>query len=88
MRAPNQPRVLVRLALATAWAGASTDDASRRVQLLNALLKVDDLLQAMARHGDVHFDPQDGGFVLAALTLEAQLLARVREDAGGPGGAP
>lgn len=81
-RAPNTLAVLVRLAAVTAWCAWTVGDAARAVVFLNALLKIDDLVQATTTHDDVSPAPTDVELAVLATTLESRLLERVRVGAG------
>ena len=73
-RDPNRVSTLVRFALAVAWAGRSATDPAVLAGMLNALLKVDDLVQALVTHDGIELDPDEAGCALAAVTIEEELV--------------
>lgn len=79
---PNRTSVLVRLALAAAWAALSAKDAESAVQLLNGLLKISDLVHAQVLHQGAPLTADERDFALAAAVLERRVLERVSSRVG------
>lgn len=82
VRDPNRSGVVLRLAFATAWAAVSARDNARAVILLNALLKMLDLLHAQVHHAGATFGQDEASMALAALMMERRVLDRVSARVG------
>jgi len=82
VRDPNRTPVVLRLSFATAWAAVSARDAAQCVILLNALLKMMDLLQAQVLHGGAGLDDDEASMALATLLMERRVLDRVSTGVG------